>query len=90
MQADKLTRSHLAWEFAELFEALEPDQINEMLANNVPMETLEFFAEYAKDFAEVEGLKGDTNRRIPNLLILGYVLRVLEDRLIAGDEDPLF
>ena len=41
----------------------------------------------AKDFSEVEGIKDDTNKRIPNLLILGYLLHVLEDRLIPTEDE---
>jgi hypothetical protein len=87
MQTEKMSYAHLAWEFAELFEGLTPNQINEMLAKNIPFETLQFFADYAKDFSEVEGIKDDTNKRIPNLLILGYLLHVLEDRLIPTEDE---
>ena len=37
------TRSELAWELVELFDELGIDQLNEMVAKNVPFETLEFF-----------------------------------------------
>jgi hypothetical protein len=78
----ELSRSELAWELVELFGELPTEQINEVLAKNVPLETLEFFASYAGDFAKVEEVSDATSRKLPNLLLLGYLLRVLEDRLI--------
>jgi hypothetical protein len=82
---DNLKRSELAWELVELFGELPTEQINEVLAKNVPLETLEFFASYAEDFGTSEGISGKTLKRLPNLLLLGYLLRVLEDRLIEGE-----
>ena len=38
-----MTVQEIAWEFAGVFDELDPDQINEMLAKNVPLETLQFF-----------------------------------------------
>ena len=81
-----MTRSELAWELADLFTGLKIDQINEMLAKNVPLETLEFFNAYGEDFGKSEGIGGNTLQRLPNLLLLGYILRVLEERLLEGDE----
>ena len=78
-------RSELAWELAELFGELRTEQINEVLAKNVPIETLEFFTSYADDFGRAEGIGGNSGKRLPNLLLLGYLLRVLEDRLIEND-----
>jgi hypothetical protein len=37
-----MTRSELAWELADLFSDLPIEDINEMLAKNVPLESLEF------------------------------------------------
>ena len=82
---DTLKRSELAWELVELFGELPIEQINEVLAKNVPLETLEFFGSYAEDFGKAEGIQGNSLKRLPNLLLLGYLLRVLEDRLIDGD-----
>jgi hypothetical protein len=82
---DNLKRSELAWELVELFGELPTEQINEVLAKNVPLETLEFFTSYAEDFGTSERIQGKTLKRLPNLLLLGYLLRVLEDRLIEGD-----
>ena len=86
-EKDDLTRAELAWEFVELFGDLDVDQINEMLAKNIPLETLEFFASYAEEFGKTAGIQGEGFKRLPNLLLLGYLLRVLEDRLIS-DGDP--
>jgi DNA integrity scanning protein DisA with diadenylate cyclase activity len=79
---DNLTRLELAWELVELFGELPVDQINEVLAKNVPIDTLEFFAAYAEDFSKVEGVAEMTAKKLPNLLLLGYLLRVLEERLL--------
>lgn len=80
-----MTIEELAWQFAEVFEDLEVDAINEMLAKNVPMETLEFFKTYAEDFGKSEGIDGATLLRLPNLMLIGYILRILEERLIPSD-----
>lgn len=81
-----LNHAELAWEFADLFAELEPEQINEILAKNVPLETLDFFQKYAETFSTALRIEGDAARRMPNLLLMGYLLRVLEERLIDGDE----
>jgi len=77
-----MTHSELAWEFADLFGELAPEQINQVLAKNVPLETLQFFSDYARTFGEREEVGAAMQQRIPNLLLLGYLLRVLEERLI--------
>jgi hypothetical protein len=81
-----MTHTELAWEFAGLFHELKIEEINEVLAKNVPLEMLEFFESYGRDVAQSEGLEGDTAKRLPNLLMLGYLLRVLEERLLLPDE----
>jgi hypothetical protein len=83
-----MTRSELAWELADLFTEMKVDQVNEMLAKNVPFDTLEFFNEYSEDFGSTQGIDGDTRKRLPNLLLLGYILRVLEERLLQDLEEP--
>jgi len=84
--SDKLTHRELAWELVDLFAELENDQINEVLAKNVPLETLEFFSNYAKDFGETQDIGESSRKQLPNLLLLGYLLRILEERLI--DPEP--
>ncbi len=76
-----MTFEELAWEFAEVFHELDTPQINEMLAKNVPLDTLEFFGRYSKDFGAAESIVGPTLERLPNLMLIGYLLRVLEERL---------
>ncbi len=82
----KLTREELAWELVELFDELSTEQINEVLAKNVPLESLEFFTAYADHFASNLDLEDRARKQMPNLLLLGYLLRVLEDRLITEPE----
>jgi hypothetical protein len=81
------SHEEIAWELAELFEGLSIETVNEMLAKNVPMETLQFIADYASDFADAHSVDEPTRRGIPNLLLLGYLLRIVEDRLL-GDDAP--
>lgn len=85
---DKLTHEELAWELVALFDELKIEQINEVLVKNVPLQTLRFFASYADDFGKAESVSASTHKRLPNLLLLGYLLHVLEERLL-GDDEPL-
>ena len=71
----------MAWQLAEVFHELDTDQINEMLALNVPVDALGFISEYANDFGKAANLEDETLERLPNLMLLGYLLRVVEDRL---------
>lgn len=82
-----MNTTELAWELADLFGELETAQINEMLAKNVPYEALEFFGSYAESFAKGEELGASAARRLPNLMLLGYLLRVLEERLLDEDDE---
>jgi len=82
-----MTHTELAWEFAELFSELPIEDMNELLAKNVPFETLEFFSSYADSYGSSEGLTGKTAERLPNLLLVGYLLRVLEERLLEDDDE---
>jgi hypothetical protein len=81
-RGENMTPEEIALEFAEIFDELPPEQINEMLAKNIPYETIEFFSQYAEAFADGAGIKGDTRGRLPNLLLFGYLIRVLEERLL--------
>jgi hypothetical protein len=76
-----MTFEEMAWEFAEVFDELGIEQINEMLAKNIPLETLDFFSKYADEFADSTKIDDETRQRLPNLMLIGYLLRVLEDRL---------
>ena len=82
-----MTHDEIASEFAEIFDDLPTDQVNEMLVKNIPFETIEFFSQYAEAFADGAGIKGESRGRLPNLLLFGYLIRVLEDRLLP--EPPL-
>lgn len=80
-----MTGREIAIEFTEMWEDLDVADINTMLAKNVSMELLEFFSSYAEEFAEIcdrQDAQGDLLRkRLSNLLIIGYIIRVLEERL---------
>ena len=81
-----LTREELAWEFVELFDELSVEHVNELLAKNVPLETLEFISAYAEDFSDVHELAERTRKALPNLMVFGYLVRLLEERLL--DDEP--
>jgi len=81
-----MTGRELAVEFTDLWEDLDPNEINSMLARNVSYELLEFFSSYAEEFADSlpKDISSDELRQqLPNLLIIGYIIRVLEERLGA-------
>jgi hypothetical protein len=80
---DDMTPEEIASEFAEIFDELPTERVNEMLAKNVPFETIEFFSRYAEAFADGAGIVGDARGRLPNLLLFGYLIRVLEERLVT-------
>jgi len=79
-----LTRSELASEFSEIFRELDSEELEEVIEKNVPLETLEFFRSYAP-YPENLHLGAMERDRAPNLMLLGYLLRVLEERLISPD-----
>lgn len=79
--SDRLTRQELAWELVEIFDELRVDQMNELVALNVPIDTLEFFLSYANSFCGDDEIDSGARRRLPNLMLLGYLLRLLEERL---------
>ncbi len=83
--SDGLTREELAWEFVELFDELSVDHVNEMLAKNVPLETLRFISAYTEDFADVHELGERARKSLPNLMVFGYLLKVLEERLLDDE-----
>jgi len=80
-----MTGLELAIEFTDLWKDLETSEINKMLAQNVSYELLEFFSKYASEVAD-ELLPQAANseelkRQLPNLLIIGYIIRILEERV---------
>ena len=74
------TPQELAWGLVEIFDELSIDHINEMLAKNVPMGTLECISAYAEQFAQKHGLEDEAGRSLPNLMLLGYLMRLVEER----------
>ncbi|HXH97318.1 MAG TPA: hypothetical protein VNH40_08925 [Gaiellaceae bacterium] len=82
----RLTRQEIAWELVEIFDELRVDQLNELVAMNVPLDTLEFFASYADEFCSEDEIESGTRRRLPNLMLLGYLMRLLEERLPVEPE----
>jgi len=83
-----LSGEELGWELVEVFEGLQTEEVNEVLAKNVPLGTLRFFAAYADEVADADAIEGKPRRRLPNLMLLGYLLRVLEERLLPEDDSP--
>ena len=75
-----MTFAAMALDLVEVFDDLEVDQIKEALIKNVPYERLEFFNEYAKEFGEGADIGDEACKRLANLMLIGYLLRVLEDR----------
>ena len=80
-----MSSRQIAREFTELWDDLSVAEINEMLAKNVSMDLLEFFAAYAEEFAsdclpEDESFD-ELRRRLPNMLVIGYLIRLVEERL---------
>lgn len=82
-----LTRDELARELVELLDDLASHEMRELVDKNVPPGALEFFTRYAGDFARGLDIEDATARRLPNLMVLGYLLRLLEDRLIEDPEE---
>ena len=79
-----MTSLELAVEFTDLWKDLDNSQINTMLAQNVSYELLEFFSDYAQKFSKdltEPDRKQELDQRLPNLLIIGYLIRILEERL---------
>ena len=81
----------IAVEFTDLWKDLEVSEINTMLAQNVSMDMLEFFSAYGQEFIDdllptdedADAIPAETLRaRVPNLLIIGYIIRLLEERLV--------
>ncbi len=84
---EDLTREELAWELVEALDELSAEELSELVAKNVPRETLEFFAHYAREFSDGLPIEKSVGQRLPNLMLLGYLLRVLEDRLLVEPDE---
>ena len=77
-----MTFEEIASDFSKVFDDLEVEQVNEVLRKNIPYERLEFFNEYTSTFGEAADIGGAASKRLANLMLVGYLLRVLEDRLL--------
>jgi hypothetical protein len=84
----ELTREELAWELVEVLDELTAEELSELVAKNVPREAHDFFTHYAREFCEGLPIDKSIRGRLPNLMLLGYLLRVLEERLIVDPEEP--
>lgn len=79
-----MSSAELAREFMDLWKDLDVSEINLMLAKNVSVELLELFVAYAEEFADDalgESDLREARARLPNLLVIGYLIRLLEERL---------
>ena len=83
----ELTREELAWELVEVLDELTSEEIAELVAKNVPSDAHEFFKHYAREFCEGLRIDKSITARLPNLMLLGYLLRVLEERLLVEPEE---
>ena len=81
-----MTGRELAIEFTDLWADMNAADINTMLARNVSYDLPEFFSGYADDFVDTLAKDVDEEQlrqKLPNLLIIGYIIRILEERLAA-------
>lgn len=85
-EENPLTRDELARELVELLDDLSSSEILELVQKNVPPGATEFFERYAGDFSRGLQIDDAVTQRLPNLMVMGYLLRLLEDRLI---DDPI-
>jgi hypothetical protein len=82
-----LTREELAWELVEVLDELTAEELSELVAKNVPQEAHDFFTHYAREFCEGLPIDKSIRSRLPNLMLLGYLLRVLEERLLVEPDE---
>ena len=83
----ELTREELAWELVEVLDELTTEELAELVAKNVPSDAHEFFKHYAGEFCEGLRIDKSITARLPNLMLLGYLLRVLEERLLVEPDE---
>ena len=83
----ELTREELAWELVEVLDELSSEEIAELVAKNVPKDAHDFFKHYAREFCEGLPIDKSIAARLPNLMLLGYLLRVLEERLLVEPDE---
>jgi hypothetical protein len=81
-RASDVNFGELAWGFVETFEELDTEELNELLKKNVPLDALVFFEEYADLVrSEEPGLKAHDAGRLPEIMLMGYLIHALEERL---------
>ena len=68
--------------FTDILQELEPDDFEQLISNNVPFEDLGFFQEHAEAFAQRYRLPHNARQELPKLLLMGYLLRLLEERIV--------
>jgi hypothetical protein len=85
---ETLTSEELAWELVEVLDELTAEELSELVSKNVPREAHDFFNRYAREFCEGLPIDKSIRARLPNLMLLGYLLRVLEERLIDAPDEP--
>ena len=76
-----MTFEELSWEFSEIFDELDTEQMNQVIAANVDLEVLEFFLEYCSTFARGTVMANSVREQLPNLMLIGYLLRTLEEKI---------
>ncbi len=76
-----MTFEELSWEFSEIFDDLDTEQMNQVIAANVGMEALEFFLEYCATFSQGTIMSTSVREQLPNLMLVGYLLRSLEEKI---------
>ncbi len=82
-----MTGRDIAIELTDIWDELGTSDINTMLAKNISFELLEYFAEYTKQFTGALPIQADQKtqdelqEQLPNLMILGYLIRLLEERV---------
>ena len=82
-----MTFAGIASDLVDVFDDLEIDQIEKVLIKNIPYQRLEFFNQYAKQVGEAADINDEASKRLANLMSIGYLLRVLEERLLPDTDD---
>ena len=82
-QADLYSQDPRAAALEWFREAPDP----ELLRVREAEQALEFFSTYANEFADKQQIGEGTRQRLPNLMLLGYLLRVVEERVLGEDAE---
>ena len=68
--------------FTDILQELEPGEFDQLISNNVPFQDLDFFQKHADAFAKRYRLSHGAHQELPRLLLMGYLLRLLEERVV--------